>query len=818
MQKETTGHKLARFVLRNRWYIIGANILLLLVVIAGMGFRGKKYGEHISYMKAVRNDPTVRIENYKGEKPMFDSDYRVWFDSSDPNLRAMDQLQGIYNREDMLIVLVKSRSANLWTNENLQTLARLTKELWTVDYTNRVDGLANFNYTEAKGDDLIVGEFLAGLPYDARKLEAKKKTLLEDPILTKFLISPRLDLTQITLKIVAPQDFPDAFPDAKASTMRVVERIQAENPDLEIMLAGSVMLNNAFLEFAMNDQKTLVPLMFVFIIVTMTLLLRSFVGMLLPMIVLLTSIIFPMMLFMGLFGYPLNNASANTMQLMVAIAIADSIHIMAVFLRNMRHGMTRDEAIIDTLDKNYLACLLTSVTTAIGFYSLVTQNMPPFRDLGLFAGTGTVYAWFASVFTLPAILAVIPFKQRPKTDAAAFADGVPTQGYEKFVDFIYRCKVQIIVAWVVTSVASLVFVFFIKIDNNTMEYFDKKSEFRRASDYIDKNIIGTMPFEFNLRSPGTGQVYSPEFLAKVEKFHNYLLSKPEYQFTHVTSVLDVVKRMNKTMNGENPKEYRIPEAKAGTDTRKLIAQYMFLYKTNLPPGSDVTNIVDADDSMIRVTAFGRAMSSVQQVKYAEEINSWIAREMPETQGRTIGLPIMFGLLMTQAIPGIILSLGLSIGLITLSLIIAFRSIKLGLLSMIPNVWPVLFIYGVLGAVGYTVDLSIAVVAMVTLGIAVDDTIHFLAKFLRAFHHLHDTKQAILHTFRETGGALIITSVILVLGFGILMFSGFRINANMGMLSATIIALALLADFVVTPAVLIIFFKPREFEENTAEVG
>lgn len=818
MSKQSTGYKIAQFVLKRRWYIIAANALLLLIVIGGMGMRGKRYGEHIKYMKEVRNDPTKRIEGYKGEKPMFDSDYRVWFDSSDPNLKAMDELQGIYNREDMLIVLVKSRSGNLWTNDNLLTLQKLTKELWTVDYTNRVDGLANFNYTEAKGDDLIVGEFLAGLPYDAKKLEAKKKTLLEDPLLTKFLVSPKLDLTQITLKIVAPQDFPDAFPDAKASTLRVVNQIKAENPDLEIMLAGSVILNNAFLEFAINDQKTLVPLMFLFIVITMTLLLRSFVGMLLPMIVLITSIIFPMLLFMGIFGYPLNNASANTMQLMVAIAIADSIHIMAVFLRNMRHGMTRDEAIIDTLDKNYLACLLTSVTTAIGFYSLVTQTMPPFRDLGLFAGTGTAYAWFASVFTLPAILAVIPFKQRPKTDAADFSDGVPTKGYEKFVDFIYKYKVQIIVVWLVSSALSIFFTFYIKIDNNTMEYFDSKSEFRRASDYIDKNIVGTMPFEFNLKSGGTGQVYSPEFLTKVEKFHAFLMSNPEFQFTHVSSILDIVKRMNKTMNAENPKEYRIPEAKAGTDTRKLIAQYMFLYKTNLPQGSDVTNIVDADDSMIRVTAFGRAISSGQQVKIAEQINAWLAKEMPETQARTVGIPIMFGLLMNNAIPGIILSLALSIGLITVSLMIAFRSVKLGLLSMIPNVWPVLFIYGVLGAIGYTVDLSISVVAMVTLGIAVDDTIHFLAKFLRAFHHLHDTKQAILHTFRETGGALIMTSVILVLGFGILMFSGFRINANMGMLSATIIALALLADFVVTPAVLILFFKPKEFEENTADVG
>jgi len=817
MQKESTGLKLAHFVLKRKWYIIGANVLLLLIVFAGMAIRGKNYGEHIKYMTEIRNDPSKRIEGYKGARPMFDSDYRIWFDSADPNLKAMDEHQAIYNREDILIVLVKSKSGNIWTNDNLVSLRKLTQDLWTVAYTNRVDGLANFNYTQAKGDDLKVAEFLSDLPYDAKKLEEKKKLVLEDPLMTKFLISPKFDMTQITMKIIAPQDFPNAFPDAKASTLKVVEKFTKDNPDFQIMLAGSVMLNNAFLEFAMNDQKTLVPLMFLFIIITMTLMLRSFVGMLLPMVVLFTSIIFPMLLFMGIFGMPLNNASANTMQLMVAIAIADSIHIMAVFLRNMRHGMTREEAIIDTLDKNYLACLLTSVTTAIGFYSLVTQSMPPFRDLGIFGGTGTVYAWFASIFTLPALLAVIPFKQRPKADVADFEDGVPTKGYEKFVDFIYRFKKEILIFWVISCVASAVFLFRINVDNNTMAYFDKKSEFRVASDYIDKNILGTMPFEFNFRSSGSGQAYDPEFLKKVEKFQNFLMSKPEYAFTYVSSILDVVKRMNKTMHGEDPKEYRIPEPKAGTDTRKLIAQYMFLYKTNLPQGSDVTNLVDADDSMVRITGFARAQTSNEQVKNAMEINAWLDKEMPEVKARAIGIPVMFSLLMTQAIPGMILSMMLSLALITASMIWGFKSVKIGLLSMIPNVWPVFFLYGLLGMTRYTVDLGVSVVGMITLGIAVDDTIHFLAKFLRAHRSGKNTKEAILHTLRETGGALIMTSVILVVGFGILIFSGFLINANMGMLSAIIIALALLADFVITPAVLITLFKDEDFEDNTAEV-
>jgi predicted RND superfamily exporter protein len=269
-KKETTGLKIGRFVLKYRWHIIIANAVLLLIVIGGMAARGKRYGDHVKYMLETRSDPTKRIEGYKGEKPFFDADYRVWFDSSDPNLKAMDEHQAIYNREDMAIVLVKAKSGNLWTNENLTTLRAITQDMWTVAYTNRVDGLANFNYTLAKGDELLVSEFLSDLPYDAKKLEAKKKLLLEDPLLTKFMISPKLDMTQITLKIVAPPEFPSAFLEAKASMIEVLKKHTDANPDLQVMLAGSVMLNNAFIEFAAQDQKTLVPLMFLFIIITMT--------------------------------------------------------------------------------------------------------------------------------------------------------------------------------------------------------------------------------------------------------------------------------------------------------------------------------------------------------------------------------------------------------------------------------------------------------------------------------------------------------------------------------------------------------------------
>jgi hypothetical protein len=907
--------KTADFVLKYKWFIILANILLLVgLFVFGMGPRAQAFGEHIEYMKHIRKNPldidTTRIS----PPPIMNPDYHVFFEDDNPDLVAFDEFQRIYAKEENLIVVIKAKNGDIFTNENLASIREITDRSWEVPYTARVAGLANFNYTrvereeldaeEAKDmgqeyiDNLLVDDFVDNLPYSQAELANLKQLAHSDPLLPKFLLSKKSDLTQITLSTIIPAEFPEGFMEARQGIERLIDDIQTgylthkvevitneilkdsirlelniidrlfsnhknvvtknvkliaskitsgnfseilqavkakypeysiiqsenefltthanlskkPNKNIEIKLGGTVMLNTSFTEFAFNDMKTMIPTMFLIIILLLLFTLRSFWGIVLPMGLLITSVLFPVFLFIGVFEFYFTSVTINVIQILVAVAIADSVHILSVFYREMRRGQTKAEAIRVTIQKNFTACLITSITTSIGFYSLILQDIPPFQDLGLLAGTGTLYAFFASLYTMPALLAVLPVRAGRNVLEVKPAEDNPF--YDKLEKWVHRHQAKIRTGSLVILAGSLFLIFQIVIDSAAVKYFKEGTEFRSAQVYIDENIIGTNPVEFNFDAGVENGVYAPEFLSKIEKFTNYIESRPELNITYSASIVDVVKRLNQTMNGNDPAFYKIPTKNKITvegDTlyaRKLISQYLLMYKLSLPQGMDLNNQLSLDDSKARVTAFMTSVSSAEQLKGIDELNQWLSKEMPEVKARGLGVPVMFGRMFLIAIPGMLKSLALSLILITMTMILTFRSIKVGLFSMIPNVWPILTLFGIIGLSGYVVNMSVAIVGMITLGIAVDDTVHFIVKYLMARRDGKDKDQAISWTMRQVGAPLFFTSIILIAGFGILMLSNFALNSDMGMFCSAIIALALVADFIVLPAFLLKFDKGK----------
>ncbi len=940
-QMKSLYHKIGLFVLKYRWAIILSNIALLVVVTAAMVNRGKEFGEHVAYMKELRNNPMAFDSTHKAPPPIFNADYHVFFKSDNRDLMEYDELQKVFVKEDNLIIVVQAKNGDLFTQENLASIKEITDKSWSVPYVNRVDGLTNFNYTTVDEDDMLVEDFIDEVPETKEELGRKKHLALNDSLMPHFLISKKADLTQISLRVIAPPEFETALEEAQKATVFLTNEIlsgysqykkdflqkllylnaenvqykktaaklaqklqvrfhqdvvdkwtknpgtldeffnspllgtihekvdalkkenkeldfeeavnnavdknldadfetmysalksqnldlslpelsqtnwethsqlaQKPNNNLDIKLGGTVMLNNAFKEYAQNDMQTLIPVMFLIIMVFLGVTLRSSMSVFLPMILLFTAIVFPIFLFVGAFDRYLTNVSMNVMQMLVAVAIADSVHILAVFYRGLRNGLDKKQSVVLTVEKNFLPCLITSVTTAIGFYSLVFQDIPPFNDLGIFAGTGTIYAFFASVFTLPAFLSLLPFRTRVHKDAHEKLKK-PAPIYIWIAHFVTQNQKSI--RWVAggLTVISLALMLNIHVDSNAVKYFSPTTSFRQATEFIDANIIGTNALELRFQSGEENGVYDPEFLLKIEKFANFIKAHPEFEITYVSSIADVVKRLNQTMHGDDPGYYSIPfrdSVIAEGDTlfaRNLIAQYMLLYTMSLPQGMEITNQVNLDNSEARVVAFIRSVSSGRQLEIIEEINQWLEKNMPETAARGLGVPVMFGKLMDVAIPGMLVSLGISFVFITLVLMATFRSVKIGLFSMIPNVWPIIIIFGLVGAVGYTVNLSVAVVGMITLGICVDDSVHFLVKYLNAIKEGHRGEHAFTEALNQVGAPILFTSIILVMGFGALIFSDFALNSDMGMLCSAVIALAVVADFILLPATILKFHK------------
>lgn len=822
-----TPKKIGRFVLKFRWAIILTNILLLVVLMLAIKNRGEIFQAHTEYMAEVRNNPLIADPDHEAPPPIFDADYHVWFKDDNPELVAYDEFQKTFSKDDNLVAVVVAKNGALFTNDNLASLQLLTDQCWTIPYVNRVDGLTNFNYTYVDDDDLLVEDFIYDLPLSDEELAEKKRLALSDPLMPHFLLSPNADITQVQMKVIIPRDFSTGNLEARAAIEKLVARITSEqvadengfmvdnpdyNPNLEIRLSGTTMLSSSFQIFAQNDVQNLLPFMFLFIMIVLAVSIRSFWGTISPILLLATSVFFPIALFVGVFQFSLTNATMNVVQMMVAVAIADSVHVLVIFFRGLRNGLDKRGAVLFTIEKNFLPCLITSLTTSIGFFSLILQDIPPFQHLGMFAGIGTIYAFFASIYTLPAFLSILPFKKRQVNKEAVRAH--ESKGYEGLANFVVRFQKPIRLTALAASLIGLYFIFQIKIDNNAIKYFDEGTEFRQATEYIDQNIIGVNPMEFAFDSGEENGIYDPDYLRKLEKFQDYIGSHPEYEITYVSSIVDIVKRINKTMNGDDPDYYQIPkDGELGADgkpinAKKLIAQYMLLYQMSLPQGMELTSQIDLRNRVTRVTAFVRSISSFKLLDDVKIVKGWMQENIPSVNAIGVGVPIMFGKLMSLGIPGILKSLGVSLGFITIVLMVTFRSVKIGLFSMIPNVWPMAIVFGMIGLVQTPVNMSVAVVGMITLGIVVDDTVHFLTKYLRGRHDGKNQHDAILYAFRQVATPLIYTSLILVAGFGSLTRSEFVLNSDLGLYCTMIIVLALLADFILLPAVILKFDKDK----------
>ena len=335
----------------------------------------------------------------------------------------------------------------------------------------------------------------------------------------------------------------------------------------------------------------------------------------------------------------------------------------------------------------------------------------------------------------------------------------------------------------------------IKLDDNFLTYFSEKFEIRRDSDFIERNLTGLNAIEWSVPAADDGGISEPEYLARVESFIDWLKLQPKV--TNVGGITTTMKELNQSMNGDDPAFYILPES------RELAAQYLLMYEMSLPYGLDLNNSIDVAKSQSRVIALVQNASSADLRELNTRAGQWLGGNAPDQYVEGGGLSMIFAYISERNINSMLFGSLIALIFISFILVFALRSIKIGLVSLIPNLVPAAM---ALGLWGYTVGvagLSIAVVIAVTLGIVVDDTVHFLSKYLRARREQGMTPpQSVVNTFETVGVALWITSITLIAGFMVLFWSGFKVNSELGILTAVTIAFALLADFLLLPPVLL----------------
>ena len=330
-----------------------------------------------------------------------------------------------------------------------------------------------------------------------------------------------------------------------------------------------------------------------------------------------------------------------------------------------------------------------------------------------------------------------------------------------------------------------------------VEYFDETVEFRRDSDYAAEHLTGVYYIDYALRSSEVGGISNPDFLKKTEQFSQHLRSLPEV--IHVQTITDTFKRLNKNMHGDDPAWYRLPEE------REMAAQYLLLYEMSLPYGLDLNNQIDVSKSATKIAVTLDTLSSNEILKLEQETKQWLKENLPDIEASASGPTVMFAHIGKRNIHSMLIGTTIALVLISMILILFMKSFKYGFISLIPNILPAATAFGIWAMYSGEVGLALSVVTGMTLGIVVDDTVHFLSKYIRARREKNmNAEEAVRYAFNSVGIALLVTSIVLITGFMILAQSHFVLNSEMGLLTSAVIALALILDFVLLPPLLMKF--------------
>lgn len=720
----------------------------------------------------------------------FTNDYRVYFGKDNPQLAAFEKLQDIYTKNDNVFFMLAPRDAQVFTRDTLAAAAELTAAGWQIPYSTRVDSITNFQYSHAEGDELVVRDLVpetTDLSQDRlREIEA---VALTEPLLLHRLVSAPAHVTGVNVTVELPGEGLHEVREVADHARDLVRDMRTRYPHIDFYLTGIVMLNNAFPEASQTDMKSLVPPAFAAILVTLWLFLRSVFATLATVLVIILSIVLAMGT-TGWLGIKLTSPSATAPIIILTLAVADCVHFLITFLLNLRRGHPRHEAIVESLRINLHPIFLTSLTTAIGFLSLNFSDSPPFNDLGNITAMGVGYAFVLSVLFLPALAAVAPVQVKQRTTRAS-------QFMEHLAQFVIRRRRGLL--WGLGIIAAVLIAFVPRNELNDVfvHYFDDSIEFRRHSDIIAEHLAGLYSVNYSLDTGESGAISDPEYLREVDVFANWLRQQPEV--VHVNVITDTLRRLNKNMHGDDPAHYALPAQ------RELAAQYLLLYEMSLPYGLDLNNQINVDKSATRIGVSLRTLSTNEVLALEERIASWLQTNAPELISEGASPSIMFAHISQRNIRSMLFGTTLALLLISGILILALRSLKLGLISLVPNLYPVAIAFGLWGLLVGEIGLSLSVVAGMTLGIVVDDTVHFLSKYTRARREQGlSSEDAVRYAFTTVGRALWVTTLALTGGFLVLSLSAFELNAGMGLLTAMTIAIALVVDFLLLPPMLMRF--------------
>ena len=730
-----------------------------------------------------------------------DVDVRNHFGNDDPHIVALERLEDTYSLSDTALVAVAPQEGTVFTREVLVAIEELTAQLWRTPYATRVDSITNYSHSEGFEDELVVDPLVddAGSLGEDDMERIRTIALGTEEVAGRF-VSRDGRVAGLVVSVALPEDRQLGKLEVTDSLYGTIAAAREQHPGIDYHLTGELILNRAMRDAIDGEMRVLAPIALGTMLLVAILLLRSIWGTV-AIVVMLVAVVLSALGFTGWTGMKLFGESGAALFVLMAVTVAHSVHVIEGMVAGLRRGMDREQAAIHSMQVNVWPVFLTSLTTAIGFLSLNFADMPPFRVMGNMVAFGALCAFVYSVTLLPAFLSVVPMRSPPvRAGRADF--------FDRLGRFVVSHRTTLLWSFGALIVVLIAGISRIELKENWLELLDDSYEFRRSTDFISENFTGVESYEYSLDSGREGGVTDIGYLREVDAFAQWYRAQPEV--AHVFAITDIMKRLNKNLHGDDPDFHVLPS------DSDLAAQYLLLYEFSLPVGRDLNNLIDVERSATRVTVVLRSLSTKEKIALDNRAQAWFRQNAPDLETGATGVAVVGASSIQRNIEGMLLGTTVAMAIVSLLLLFVFRSVRLGLISLIPNFVPAAMAMGLWGYAVGEVGVAASVVTAIAFGIIVDDTIHFMTKYAGARKNGLLPSESVQSAFRSVGRALLVTTVVFGLGFMVFGASGMTTNQALGLLVGMTVIIALLADFLFLPPLLMALDGTRETNQEIRE--
>ncbi|MFP6626980.1 MAG: MMPL family transporter [Deltaproteobacteria bacterium] len=719
----------------------------------------------------------------------FENSSEMWLEKDDPSVAAYEDYRAEFQSDDYAFVAWTAPGGVLGEH-NIEMTSSLVAEIEQLEGVLRVTAITNMEEIRAE-DDLLKIDKMVNLPLDDAERARILKKLTSDPLYAGTVTDPEGQISLMAVKIAGP----DAPVPVRMATMDRIKAVLGTHDGVEFKITGLTEFDIAFWQAFVNDFYVLLGLMFVVFLIVLGVLFRSFSGVLLPSLTVGLSLVWTLGI-MGLAGYMANMSTPMLAVILLALGVADSVHMICEYQEELANGRERAEAIVEAARSVFIPCLFTSLTTALGFLGLELVRVPPLREFGLLAAVGALMAFVVTYTLVPAVLRLLP----PPVVLISAAEGGDSNHRSRFLHRAFSLATQhrylVVGASLAFMAIGLAGLPYVRVSANWYDYLESGHPIIEATDFIEDKVGGVHSIELLFESrdaEGSEGIKNPAGLAELAALQVKLQADPDIERT--ISPADFVRDMNRAFHGGDQRWLKVPESRAE------VAQYLLMYEMDAPDG-EFYSFVSFDFSRARMSILTRMSAVGVHERVVKDVREQIA-DFEFFDVTATGLAVLYSDMEEHLINGLVRGFTASFIAVMLVMMLLLRSPRHGLLAMIPGALPIAFVLGLTGWLGVGLGTLPVMMGNVVLGIAVDNAIHVLVRYRRQRARGLLPPAAIERAITVVGRPVMFTTVVLCLGFLVLAFSEMAMSRHFGLMAAAVLCGSLVAAIVTVPATVLI---------------